>query len=232
MKTFRSLFYLFLAANLVLAVFSVAPLLGIQLPWAPTGEADRLIRQLNPEKIRPLPAEQVAPKSVDAPQAPANDTAAVSSTAVCVALRNLTTEANAQLADLAGKQGDGVSLRTSGVVSPSYWVHIPPSGGKDGATKRADVLAKAGVEDYLIVRDAGPTQYAISLGLFRNEDAANRLVEQLRKKKITSARIAVRDNTGNNAKAEVSGRSDLVEPLLKDFIDHHKDVQHAPCTAN
>lgn len=227
MKTLRPFFYLLLAANIMLATLSALPLLGFQLPWAPTGEADRLTRQLSPGSIQliaPTPVKESIGSATEIP--PETNPNAIS----CIALRNLNLEATQKISEQAARQGDGLAVRLIGVSPTSYWVNIPPGGGKDGATKRAEVLAKAGVEDYIIVRDSGPTQFSISLGLFRSEEAANRLIEQLKKKNIKSARVTVRDNTGNNARAEISGRNEFLEPLITDFLTTHADAQRDVCS--
>ena len=234
MKTLRPLFYLLLAANIVLAALSALPLLGIQPPWAPSGEADRLERQLAPEKIHVIGSEAKSANTGTTPTATSEPTLEAPATpdpnvVACAALRNLSLEATQQLTEQAGRQGNALSVRLSGVTPTSYWVNIPPAGGKEGASKRGEALANAGIEDYIIVRDSGPNQFAISLGLFRSEEAANRLIEQLKKKNIKSARITVRDNTGNNARAEISGRNELLEPLLKDFVATHKDAAREAC---
>ncbi|MDP5241133.1 SPOR domain-containing protein [Uliginosibacterium sp. 31-16] len=232
MKTLRPFFYLLLAANIVLAVLSALPLLGIRPPWAPSGEADRLARQLTPEKIQLITTEtRAAPASVSTAITPTTDirTNIDPNALACAALRNLNLEATQQLSDRAARQGDGLSVRLIGVTPTSYWVNIPPNGGKEGASKRGEVLTKVGVEDYFIERKPGPNQFAISLGLYLNEDAAKRQLEQLRKKGVTTARITVRDNTGNNARAEISGRNEYLEPLIKDFLASHKDAQRESC---
>ena len=230
MKTLRPFFYLLLAANIMLATLSALPLLGFQLHWAPTGEADRLTRQLTPENIQII---ATAPTAVST-SAGSTDIPATHSpnTISCIALRNLSLEATQQISEQAARQGEGLAVRLSGVTPKSYWVNIPPNGGKDGATKRGEILAKAGIEDYIIVRDSGPTQFAISLGLFRSEEAANRLIEQLKKKNIKSARITMRDNTGNSARAEISGRNEYLEPLIADFLTTHADAQRDVCSTN
>jgi hypothetical protein len=239
MKTLRALFYLLLAADIVLAALLLLPMAGVQLPWTPIGEAERLTHQLSPEKIQ-IRTEQSAPLpviSANAPASTADQPAATPSTEqdtdICVRLSRLTTKDTQQLSDLATlQQPNGVTIQVGDVAPPSYWVYIPPSGGLDGANKRAAILTKIGIEDYSIVRDAGPTQFSVSLGLFRNEDAANRLLDAVHKKNIKSARIAERDNTGNNAHAELTGPQSQLTPLIKDFLGKHKDAQRDACSSN
>ena len=226
MKASRTPFYLLLAINIVLALFSGMSLFGQRLPWTEAGERERLGRQLTPDQIRL------------GESAPANTPVAISSSVPaspdCVLVRNLTQDDSQQLEgiarDYAARLGVNIAIRSSGIVPTSYWVHIPPSGGREGASKRAEVLTRAGVTDLIIIRDPGPNQYAVSLGLFRSEEAAKRLMEQLRSKKISTVRMAVRDNTGTNARTELTGPPLIIDALLQDFLATHAQARRDSCT--
>ena len=226
MKAWRTPFYLLLAINLVLALFSGMSLFGQRLPWAENGERERLARQLTPDQIR-------VGEAVASPPAQVAGTTPAASPG-CALISNLTQEDSQQLEgmarDYAARLGVSIRSRSSGIVPTSYWVHIPPSGGREGATKRAEVLTRAGVTDLIIIRDPGPNQYAVSLGLFRNEEAAKRLVEQLRNKKISTVRMSVRDNTGSNARTELSGPPQILDALLQDFLATHAQARRDSCS--
>jgi len=90
--------------------------------------------------------------------------------------------ATAALAKLS--LGDKLAQRDS---DPGYWVYIPPLKTKADADKKAEELKARGVNDFYIVQDAGPWQYAVSLGIFKTEDAATNYLAQLRKKNVRSA---------------------------------------------
>lgn len=226
MKAWRTPIYLLLAINLVLALLSGISLLGQRLPWAESGERERLARQLTPDQIRV--GEPVAAQSAQA------SSTLPAASADCALIRSLTQEDSQQLEgmarDYAARLGVSIRSRSSGIVPNSYWVHIPPSGGREGATKRAEVLTRAGVTDLIIIRDPGPNQYAVSLGLFRSEEAAKRLMEQLRSKKISTVRMAVRDNTGTNARTELTGPPLIIDALLQDFLATHAQARRDSCT--
>lgn len=246
MKTARTLFYLLLATNLVLGIASLLPFAGVRLPWAASGEAERLAHQLTPEKIRidktrpdpAAPAENSAPASdasvpaaqdsapADPPQTP--KPAATTASAKCVSVRKLTQAETQDLAARAAKL-DGLKVQVTGVNPTAYWVIIPPNGGKDGAKKRIDLLGKAGFDDRYVVHDTGPNLYAVSIGKFHNEDAAKRLVEALRAKNFKTAIITPLDEAGHDARADVSGRTDMLDKLMRDFLPDHKDAQRDTC---
>ena len=97
------------------------------------------------------------------------------------------TRASATLVKL--KLGDKFTQRDS---DPDYWVYIPPLKTKADAEKKTGELKARGVADFLIMQDEGPWQFAISLGLFKTEDAATNYLAQLRQKNVRSAVAAPR----------------------------------------
>lgn len=235
MQMTRTFFYLLLAANLVLALLSGLSLAGQQAPWQQAGETERLKRQLAVDKIALLSnssetSQPVAPVALTASAPPASEQSApatIPDTPACAALKGLGAEDIAQITTLALPLSEKIKLQSSGVQPTSWWVNIPPGGGKEGAVRRGEILAKAGITDYIIVREAGPNQFAISLGLFRSEEAAKRLTDQLQKKNIKTARITVRDNS--NARVELRGMSSTLTPLLEEIQSRIKSAQREDC---
>lgn len=233
MPIIRTFFYLLLAANLLLALITGLHMTGYQVPWHSSGENERLSRQLAAEKIlirtdaspaaKPLAADPAPIASPTALPAPLGDNP------TCLALKGLSAEDVQQITHLSGQLGEVVKLRSSGVLPTSYWVNIPPGGGKEGALRRGEILTKAGITDYIIVREAGPHQFAISLGLFRNDNAAQRLIEQLKKKNIQTARVTVRDNTNANARIELRGPNATISPFLAQVLPGLKTAQRDDC---
>lgn len=232
MHILRALFYLLLTINLALFLLGGLSLSGHQPPWQTTGESERLKRQLAVDQIRlqqttpagpaAAPAETVTAASAPPPQA---DPEAM----ICAALKNLSADDVARIGEQLAPPNDKIELRSSGVQPTSWWVNIPPGGGREGAMRRGEILTKAGITDYIIVREAGPNQFAISLGLFRNEEAAKRLIDQLQKKNVKTARITVRDNTHFGARVELRGSAARVMPLLDEITSRIKNAQRDDC---
>lgn len=77
----------------------------------------------------------------------------------------------------------------------SYMVMIPPLGSKDAANSKAAELQAQGVTNYFIMNDTTPTKWAISLGVFKAETAAQTLLAALKKQGVTGARIAGRSSS-------------------------------------
>lgn len=233
MHLFRTFFYLALAGNIVLAILSGMDLAGLNAPWHPPGESERLKRQLASDKIVLLQdARPAKPAALATPSAPLSEVPASTDTSICIAFSNLGSEDVDQIKTLTSALGEPVKLQINGVQPASYWVNIPASGGKDGANRRGEILARAGITDFIIVRESGPNQYAISLGLFRSEEAARRLVDQLQKKNIKTAVITTRDNTGKAARTEIRGLASLLTPLKHTVQSRMKTAQSDECRAS
>lgn len=68
-----------------------------------------------------------------------------------------------------------------------YWVYIPPLRNKAEVEKRLAELKTLDIPDSFVVQDAGPWRNAISLGIFKTEEAANGYLETLRARGLASA---------------------------------------------
>lgn len=93
---------------------------------------------------------------------------------------------------LSGMQlGDRLNQRQI-EYSKGYWVYIPPLKNKSAANRRVSQLKKLGIKEYFIVQDAGALRYAISLGVFKTQEAALNHLNELKAKGVRSARIGER----------------------------------------
>ena len=73
-----------------------------------------------------------------------------------------------------------------------YVVHIPPAASREAAERKAAELKNLGVSNYFVMTDNTPLKFAISLGVFKSEAAANTLLAGLNKQGVHSARISGR----------------------------------------
>ncbi|WP_172204972.1 SPOR domain-containing protein [Niveibacterium sp. COAC-50] len=243
MKTF--FLYLLLGANALLALMNMT---GFSA--APGGEPDRLSSQLHPEKLKiighgddapapeqaaadPAPvASELAPVVASSEAAPAAESAPVEAPATkplalaCVSWGGLTKA-----------QADAIALRAKGLKftakeqtvngTSSWWVHLPPQTDRAGADKKAEELRTLGVNDYFIVKDPGANQNAISLGLYKSEESANRALEALKTKGVRSARIEARDTS--SIKLEVTGPADQLASFSSDTSSRVPSAPRANC---
>lgn len=75
-----------------------------------------------------------------------------------------------------------------------YWVYIPPLKTKVDVEKKLSELKALGIADFFVVQDATPWRNAISLGIFRTEEAAKSFLDGLRGKGMHSALAERREN--------------------------------------
>lgn len=169
---------LLLAANLAFLVYARY---GSEFA---AGEAHLLAQQLNPAAIRVLTPEQVA-----APGA--------RSGAKRIACLEWGTFAGAEL---ARAQSALEALALGGSLSQrrvedkaGFWVFMPPQGSLQGANQKVAELKRLGIEDYFIIREDAKYRFAISLGVFKTEEAARSRLEQLRARGVRSAQVGTRD---------------------------------------
>ena len=80
------------------------------------------------------------------------------------------------------------------VDAGGYWVHIPPLKTKIEADRKVRELRDLGVTEFFVVQDAGPWRNAISLGIFRTDEAAQTFLSGLRKRGVRTAIVARRED--------------------------------------
>ena len=146
--------------------------------------------QISPEKIRPVVSMVT---SAVATTAPAAAPAALSPTA-CVEWGAFggpdVARADGALLALA-LPAEAVQRRVLDI--DGYWVHMPAFKTKAEVDRKLGELKALGVTEFFVVQDAGPWRNAVSLGLFKSEDAANAELERLRKLGVRSAVVTRRE---------------------------------------
>lgn len=192
----RAVFLLLLLANL--AFFAWTHYLA---PRAPGTDTRPLTRQIDPGAIRILSSAELAaltspPKSAAAANQPAPEkpapapAAAPPAPAACLEWGAFDAADAARAAQALAPLALGARLtqRRSG-ETVAWWVFIPPQGSAAEAQKKASELKALGVQHYFIVQDHGAQRWAISLGVFRNEPAAETRLRELQAKKVHSAKL-------------------------------------------
>jgi hypothetical protein len=172
----RTLVFLLLLANVALGGY-------IYLDSLSAGEGVRLSQQVQPEKISLLTPQQVAALG------PAKASALAD---VCVEwgpfsegdrTRALATLEPLDLARL-------ISQKKVEVIA-NYWVFIPPAANRAAADRKVEELKALGIRDIAVV-DSGTLRFAISLGVFRTEDAAQARLEALQTQGVKAAKVGAR----------------------------------------
>jgi hypothetical protein len=172
----RTLVFLLLLANLTLFAYTKLDSLG-------AGEGVRLSQQVQPEKISLLTSQQVA----------ALGPAKISALAdVCVEWGPLSDgDRTRALATLEPLDLARLLSQKKVEVIANYWVFIPPLANKAAADRRVEELKTEGVRDVALV-DSGPQRLAISLGVFRTEDAAQARLAAVQAQGVKAAKVSAR----------------------------------------
>jgi hypothetical protein len=209
---FRAAFLLLVFANLGFFAWAEGYLGGQESGREP----QRLASQVAPEKLRIVTAAPAV--AVPAEPLPA-----------WLACRLVT---GLPLAEVDAFKGElvGFSVEVKPVDgTTSYWVHIPPQANKAAAEKKAGELRALGVKDFYIMQQDNPSRNAISLGLFRNEAAANELLQSLNKRGVRSARIEVRATPPRHTQALVKGPAELLDQRLPGLVAKMPGAATAEC---
>jgi SPOR domain len=83
--------------------------------------------------------------------------------------------------------------QVSRTESSGWWVYVPPLASRQDANQRVAELRRAGVTDLFVIPDDVKLRNAISLGVFRSEDAAKGHLEALRKRGVNDAVLTERE---------------------------------------
>ncbi|HJV74609.1 MAG TPA: SPOR domain-containing protein [Noviherbaspirillum sp.] len=161
-------------------------------------EPARIANQLNADKIRLISSAEAKPEPAPAAEPPTAQVEKKAEVLACIEIGNFNPEDakrfSTQLAALA--LGERVSQRSIQEVS-SHMVFIPPQGDRETAERKAEQLRQLGVTDFFIIQDNPALRWGISLGVFKQEEAARAHLAQLNRQGVRSARIVQRGaNTG------------------------------------
>jgi hypothetical protein len=214
----RALFLLLVAANLALFAWT-------RYYAAPDGASDPepARRQVKPESIRLLAGPELAGLPMLKPK-PVAETAQTSPQSgpqsgppgSCTEWGGFSvaeaTRAEQVLEPL--KLGPRLSQRRS-EEKAGWWVYIPPQGNRPAALKKTAELKALGVDDYFVLQDEGSMRWAVSLGVFSNEEAAKTRLEALRAKGVRSAQTGERDTQVTKIWFQVRGADAALQARLK-----------------
>jgi hypothetical protein len=212
----RALFLFLVLANL--AFFAWARYIA---PAEATVDPAPLGRQIDPDKLRILgpgetptalqkPGPAPAPPAAVAAAAPAAPAACMEWGSFTLADAPRAEKALEPLA-LGGRLGQRRTEEKAG-----WWVFIPPQGSRQGALKKAAELKALGVDEYFVVLDE-ELRWALSLGVFRNEEAAQARLLDLRAQGVRSARVGPRETLVPKVWLQVKGVDATLEVRLKEI---------------
>lgn len=165
-------------------------------------------RQIDPEKIRILSEKELTALQPPRPES-----------RVCVEWGSFTLalapRAEQALEPLA--LGTRLASRRSEETA-GWWVFIPPpKNGKAGAQKTLEELKSLGLDDFHVMQDEGKMRWAISLGVFSSEAAANARLEAARAKGVRSAETGPRETQVTKVSFQVQDADAATRARLADI---------------
>ena len=188
----RALFLLLVLANLLFFAW-------VQVTREGADAGSRISElQIAPEKIRqlkaPAPSVPAKPKVPGKAIPPAPKTTAAAP-AACLEWGVFAgpTVAKAESA-LARLELPAVQVDRAVADAGGYWVYMPPLKTKVEIDRKLSELKSFGVTEFFVVQDAGQWKNAISLGIFRTEDAAQTYLTKLKERGVRSAVAGRREN--------------------------------------
>jgi len=183
-------------------------------------EPQLMEQQLNPQAIRLLRADQVAALAAErTKQAPERVKSPPKvALAACLELGafGLGDAVRVQQALEPLGLGSRLSQRRAEEVA-SYWVFMPPQRNRQAANQKAAELRKLGVEDFFIVQEDPNFRFAISLGVFKTEEAARARLAELRTKGVRTARVGPRETSVQKVYFAVRDVPDALASRLNDL---------------
>jgi hypothetical protein len=143
------------------------------------GVDDALVQQqVNPERLRILGNEPE-------PEAPVPE--------ACLEWAPFSAEEAERARGALESLALGPRLQAAPVSVPAgWWVYIPPQKSRELAERKLAELTKLGVSETYLVQERGEWENAVSLGIFRSEEGAQRFLEALKERGVRSAVVGAR----------------------------------------
>jgi hypothetical protein len=149
------------------------------------------------EQNAPMNVDRLSLRSQSAPVQKVTPPPRVAATeALCVEWRGLTAEEFTRAREqLKAMVGERVMSFTEVPLNTRHWVIFPPLPSSESAAAKLRELAAAGVQDAFVVKD-GALRNAISLGLYANDEAAQRRVREVEGKGVLGTRVELLPRQG------------------------------------
>jgi SPOR domain len=110
-----------------------------------------------------------------------------------------------------------------------WWVFIPSQGSRQSALKKAAELKAMGINDYHIMGEEGDSPWALSLGLFRSEQAALARLAILRDQGVRNALVGSRDTVLPKLWLQVKGVEPALEGRVREVARQFEGADVRPC---
>ena len=112
-----------------------------------------------------------------------------------------------------------------------YWVYIPPLKNKAAVNRKIGELKALGIKEYFVVQNTGQWLNAISLGVFKTQDAAENFLHILNGKGVRTAKVGKRASKLKTilfVLNKVDGETEAkMKEMQKDFPG--SELNNVPC---
>lgn len=180
-------FWILLAANIVLFVFQQT---YYDAPSPGKREPERLSYQYREDQVRLLSADEINRAIAKTKIANQDITAVGSCAEIGRFSKSEATGFEQQLPSLSLNPED-ISL-TPVQEGSTYMVFIPPSADQKAADAKIAELKEKGIQSYYLIKDQSKLRWAISLGVFKTQEAAANYAAEVEKAGVTGLQIAPR----------------------------------------
>lgn len=176
----RLLFLILLLANLIGFAY-------IRYAESRAGaDAQFALLQISPEKVQLL-KPRGKDKAVTAPPSSPSQSALA-----CLEWGSFAAEDAPRAAAALARFDLGDKLSRREVSTAGWWVYLPPLKTKAEADKKAGEVRALGIDDLYVVPENTQWRFAVALGTFKTEEAANNRLAQLKQKGLRAAETGPR----------------------------------------
>jgi sporulation related protein len=182
------------------------------------------LKLLTPEEIEALPKKESEAKAIEA-------VAYVAPTVACYEWGSFSATNLRRARSVLDKYSLTAAIRQqTSQESTRYWVYIPRLKSAEAAQAKAEELRALGIEDIFVVQEP-QWHNAISFGVFKDEQLAAKLLEELKSKGVVTAVKGVRNQEKGQASLFISTMSSdtaaEIEKLKPDFPG--SELKQATC---
>lgn len=191
------------------------------VPESSSPESQLVAQQINPESIRLLSAPQGAARKAESPK-----------TVACMEWGGIGQDEIARAQDILMPLSPGAKVTERKTEEATgWWVFMPPQANRQGAVQKVDELKRLGIEEYFIVQEDPKFRFAISLGVFRSEEAARNRLEQLYGRGVRTARIGPRTTPVTRTALQLRDVLESAQPKVLELAKEFPGSAFKECSA-
>lgn len=204
----------------LLLLLNVGALVYFNLDLIAPAPARELKSDINPEKLSLLTPEQVAAMPKRKTEQPAVRMVASDEPTACYEWGSFAPEKLGDAKTIASTLSlNHQVVQQTSQQSVRYWVYKSPLASAEAAQAKAQELKALGIEDFFIVQEP-KFRNAISFGVFRDEQLAIKLMDDLRRRGVREVVKSVRNQSEGNSSLMLTGvTKGLYEQLKKNLPD-------------